>query len=589
MRIKEWRVYAGKVDFDEFSKALGVSPLMVRIMCNRGLRSIAEMEDYLYPDESRLHSPVLMKDLDKSVDILIKKIKAKKKIRIIGDYDIDGVCSVAILYRGLKRAGADVDWYIPHRVKDGYGLNLKIVRQAALDSVDTILTCDNGISAHDEVDYATEQGMTVIITDHHDIPAAGVPRADAVVNPKQENCDYPFKELCGAAIAWKLIWALFERVGLPMEEVWQLIEFAAIATVGDVVELLGENRLIVKLGTLRLHKTTIPGLAALIEACGLKPESIGSYHIGFVLGPTINAGGRLDSARLSEELLLSDEAGEETNKKAQSLRTLNDSRKTLTTESVSEAMSIVDESDMGSFPILVIYLPHCAESIAGIVAGRLREHYYKPCIVLTTSEAEPGMAKGSGRSIPGYDMFHELERIRELMTRFGGHPMAAGMSLKKENIDELRDRLNENCTLTKEELTERLWIDIPLPIDRITTEFIGELNMLEPFGKGNEKPVFADRNIRIIRGVIMGRERNVLKLIVESASGRRMEALLFQDKDDFLFQFEAHYGKDALKQLYIGFSEGENPTCLSLVYYPSVNSYRGMETVQIVLQDYHFH
>ncbi len=587
--MKEWRVYAGKVDFEGYAARLHVSPLTVRIMCNRGLRKLEEMEDYLYPDEKKLNHPLMMKDMEQAVDILIDKIRAGRRIRIVGDYDIDGVCAVAILYRGLKGAGADVDWYIPHRMKDGYGLNRGIVEKALQDGVDTILTCDNGISAREEVAYGKEQGMTVIVTDHHDIPSAGIPLADAVVNPKQEDCTYPFKGLCGAAVAWKLVWALFEKQGLPRSQVWDMLEFAAIATVGDVVELQGENRLMVKLGIQKLRGTSIPGLTALIEACDLKPDAIGSYHIGFVLGPAINASGRLESARLSEELLLCEELDDETREKARYLRALNDSRKTMTSESVNEALCLVEGSAMAQDRVLVIYLPHCSESIAGIVAGRLREHYYRPCIILTDSEADPDMVKGSGRSIPGYDLFHELEKAADLMTRFGGHPLAAGLSLKKEHVEAFRRKLNENCTLTEKELTERLWIDIPLPIDRITPEFIREMELLEPFGKGNEKPVFADRNIKILRGYILGKEKNVLKLLVESPGGCRMEALLFQDKDDFLALFESYYGRDALEQLFAGFQEENNPTCLSLVYYPSVNIYRGVETVQIVLQDFHFH
>lgn len=589
MRKKEWRIQAHKVDFETLGAQLKVSPLTVRLMCNRNLKTLEEMQQYLHPDPKNLHEPLLMKDMEKAVDIITEKIEGGERIRIIGDYDIDGVCSVAVLYRGLLRAGAAADWYIPHRMRDGYGLNMNIVETAVRDGIDTLLTCDNGISARDEVAYAKEQGMTVIVTDHHDIPAAGVPAADAVVNPKQCSCTYPFKGLCGAVVAWKLVLALFERLQIPSSDAWNLLEFAAIATIGDVMDLQGENRLIVQLGLEKLRRTNIPGLLALIEACELKPGAVSAYHIGFVLGPTINAGGRLESADLPEKLMLCTELNEETRAQAEYLRTLNNSRKNMTQRSVEEAVRMVDGSDMAQDRVLVVYLPDCSESIAGIVAGRLREHYYKPCIVLTDSEADPDTAKGSGRSIPGYEMFHELERVGALLTRFGGHPLAAGLSLKKEHVRALREQLNANCTLTERELTERLWIDIALPLSRITPEWIRELEALEPFGKSNDKPLFADQNIRILRGCILGKERNVLKLFVESSEGCRMEAMLFREKDAFLALLEAHYGKAALEQLYMGYDGEDNPTCMSIVYYPSVNNYRGVQTVQIVIEDFHFH
>lgn len=589
MRKKEWRIQARKVDFDTLGAQLKVSPLTVRLMCNRGLQTLEEMRRYLYPDQEDLHDPLLMKDMEKAVNMITEKIDQGCRIRIVGDYDIDGVCSVAILYQGLLRAGAVADWYIPHRVRDGYGLNLRIVENAVKDGINTILTCDNGISARDEVALARKHGLTVIVTDHHDIPAAGIPAADAVVNPKQHDCAYPFKGLCGAVVAWKLILALFERLHISASCAWDMLEFAAIATIGDVMDLQGENRLIVQLGLKRLRQTKLPGLQALIEACELKPEALSSYHIGFVLGPAINAGGRLESAELSEKLMLCTELNEDTRAQARYLRTLNDSRKDMTQRSVNEAICMVDGSDMAQNRVLVVYLPDCGESIAGIVAGRLREHYYRPCIVLTKSEADPDMVKGSGRSIPGYGMFHELERVSALLERFGGHPLAAGLSLKREHVQALREQLNANCTLTEDELTERLWIDIALPISRITPEWIREIGVLEPFGKSNDRPVFADRNIRILRAYILGKERNVVKLLVEGADGCRMEALLFHEKEAFLAEFEAYYGREALRQLYMGFDREDNPTCMSVVYYPSINDYRGAQTVQIVIEDFHLH
>jgi single-stranded-DNA-specific exonuclease len=588
MRTKEWRIYGQKVDFNGYAKELGVSPMTVRIMCNRGLRTVDEMKKFLQPDEQDLHEPLLMKDMEKAVGILISKIRAGARIRIVGDYDIDGVCSTAILCKGLRQAGADVDWYIPHRVTDGYGLNLRIVEQAVEDGIDTLLTCDNGISAREEVTFAKKQHMTVIVTDHHDIPSAGIPEADAVVNPKQQDCTYPFKGLCGAGVAWKLVQALFAALQMDLKPVREMVDLAAVATVGDVMDLQGENRLIVQLGLKQISHTKHAGLAALMEACELNPATIGSYHIGFVLGPTINAGGRLETAALAENLMLCDVIDEKTQEQAAYLKELNDSRKSMTQNSVEEAISMVDESSMADDSVLVVYLKSCSESIAGIVAGRLREHYYKPCIVLTDS-AEEGMAKGSGRSIPGYEMFQELERVSTLLTRFGGHPMAAGLSLKKEHISELRKSLNANCTLTPAQLTERLWIDIALPISRISLDWIRQLHLLEPFGKGNEKPLFADRNIRILRGFLLGRERSVLKLLIESEDGCRMEALLFHEKDAFLEELEHCYGAEAAARLYGGYDAAENPTCMSMVYEPSINDYRGVQTIQVVIQDFHLH
>lgn len=587
MRKKEWRVYGRKADFEGLGKKLGISPLTVRIMRNRDVETEEEMYNYLHPDKKNLHDPLLMKDMEQAAHIIAEKIGQHKKLRIMGDYDIDGVSSVAILMEGLENLGADVDWYIPNRVSDGYGLNMRMVESAIADNVDTIITCDNGISAAREVEFAKENGLTVIVTDHHDIPETGIPEADAVVDPKQEDDTYPFPGLCGAVVAWKLMLALYGMMRKNDDIIWDMLDLAAIATVGDVMDLKEENRLIVKLGLETIHKTQCPGLLALIEACSLTKESVGSYHIGFVLGPTINAAGRIESADLAENLMLATELDNETKRQAEYLRTLNDGRKTMTAKNEEEAISMVDQ-EMTEDRVLVVYLEECDESIAGIVAGRLREHYYRPSIVLTDS-SEPGVVKGSGRSIDGYHMFHELEAVSELLLRFGGHPMAAGLSLKKENIDALRDALNENCTLTDDQMTERLWVDIALPISAITQEWIKGLDVLEPFGKGNEKPVFADRNVRILRAYVLGKEKNVLKLVIQDERGTRMDAMLFHGKDDFTTMFEEYYGRELLEKLYRGIDEEENTTNMSFVYYPSINSYRGVDSIQLVIEDFHFH
>ncbi len=587
MRKKEWRIYGRKADFNGLGEELGISPLTVRIMCNRDVRTGEEMYKYLHPDRKNLYDPLLMKDMKKAAEIVTEKISGHKKIRIMGDYDIDGVTSTAILMEGLGHLGADVDWYIPNRVTDGYGMNMRMVENAINDGVDTIITCDNGISASEEVAYAKENGLTVIVTDHHDVPESGVPEADAVVDPKQEDCAYPFSGICGAVVAWKLMLALYDAINKPSDIIWNMLDLAAIATVGDVMDLKDENRQIVKLGLTVLRETKRPGLNALIEACSLNKGSISSYHIGFVLGPTINAGGRIESADLAENLLLTTELNPETKRQAEYLRTLNDNRKLMTGKNEEEAIALVEQT-MAEARVIVVYLPDCNEAIAGIVAGRLREHYYRPSIVLTDS-AEPGVVKGSGRSIEGYHMFHELEAVSDLLLKFGGHPMAAGLSLKKENIDALREALNENCTLTEDQMTERLWVDIALPISAITADWIKGLDVLEPFGKGNEKPVFADRNIRVVRAYVLGKEKNVLKLVIEDENNYRMEAMLFHGKDDFITMFEEYYGSGLLEKLYRGLSEEENVTKMSFVYYPSINSYRGTDTIQLVIEDFHFH
>lgn len=556
----------------EMAQKLGVSPLAVRMIRNRAGMSEEAVRDYLFGGIDSLAEPLLMKGMKEAVCLLREKRDAGAPIRIIGDYDIDGVNATHILLTGLKRIGAKVDTVIPDRMKDGYGVNENLIREAAGAGIDTIVTCDNGIAAAGEIAFAKDLGMTVVVTDHHEIPyreeADGsrtpvLPPADVIVNPKQADCAYPFKCLCGAAVAWRLIEALYEAEGISGEEALELAEFAAVATVGDIMELSGENRILVRYGLKRLEHTKNPGYRALIRVNGLEGKTLTAYHIGFVIGPCINASGRLDTAKRALELF------EETNSKraeelAGDLKALNDSRKALTVKGTEDAIRQIEGTELKEDRVLVVYLPECHESLAGIIAGRIRERYYRPCFVLT--DGEDGV-KGSGRSIEGYHMFEEMSKVRELFTRYGGHPMAAGLSMESENIEELRLRLNENCTLTVEELTPGVAYDAVLPIEYAGEQLIEELKLLEPFGKGNEKPLFAAGNLIVKSARIIGKNANVLKLILEDGKGTRMEAVSFGDVEGDLEYIES---KERI----------------SILYYPEMNEYMGRRTVQLVITAY---
>ena len=569
--MSKWMVAAKRADFQRISQEFGISPVLARIIRNRDVVEDADVRKFLHGTMDDLYAPELLKDMDKAVDILIEKISQQKKIRIIGDYDIDGVCATYILLTGLKKIGANVDTVIPDRIKDGYGINEHLIDGAKKDGIQVIVTCDNGIAASSQIAYAKELGMKVIVTDHHEVPYEEIesgrveklPPADVIINPKQECCNYPWKGLCGGAVAWKLVTALYETYGVGMEEAYKLLEFAAFATVGDIMELQDENRIIVKEGLNRIHHTKNIGLKSLIEVNGLDRESIGAYHIGFVLGPCINAGGRLDTAKRALELFSSEDK-ESADRLAGDLKALNDSRKELTKDGVEEAIRQVLETGRRSERVLVIYLPDCHESIAGIIAGKVKERFYRPTIVLT--DAEEGV-KGSGRSIPGYHMFEELCKVGELFTKFGGHPMAAGMALPKENIQKLRRQLNDNCILTAEDMIEKLSIDIAMPLQYISEEFIEELKVLEPFGNGNSKPLFAERDFHVLQSQVLGKNKNTVKVYGTNAAGCHMEGLYFGDPEELL---ELLKKKDTI----------------SITYYPSVNEFRGKRTLQIMIQDF---
>ena len=574
----KWFVSAKKADFQAIGKKFHIDPVTARLIRNRGVVGDEAIETYLRGNNSNLHDPHLLKDCDKAVELLEEKIKQGDKIRIIGDYDIDGVNASYILFKGLRRCNADVDVEIPDRMKDGYGLNENLIRIAAEEKVDTILTCDNGIAAVGEIALARELGMTVIVTDHHEIQG-NLPPADAIVNPKREDCPYPYKSLCGAAVAYKLICCLYERYGFSREEADQFIEFVAIATVGDVMDLTGENRILVKEGLKLLNNTQNLGLRALIQVNGLEESTIVSYHIGFVIGPCINASGRLDTAKRALALLL-----EEDEKKAgylaMELKTMNDERKDMTLQGLVKAVEIIESSDLKEDGVLVVYLPDCHESLAGIIAGRIRERYHKPTFVLT--KAAEGV-KGSGRSIEAYHMFDEMCKCASLFSKFGGHPMAAGLSLPEENVAAFRKKINEESKLTKEDFIPKVMIDVPMPISYITESLVDEMSILEPFGKANQKPVFAEKNLNVKSARILGKNRNVVKLQVISAAGTSMDAMYFGDVEVFVSYLVEKFGHTEMEKL---FQNRENTVFLSVTYYPGINEYRGSRSLQIVIQNY---
>lgn len=570
---EKWMLYAKKADFQEIGHKFHVSPVLARLIRNRDVVGDEAIERYLNGTVDQMHNPELLPDLALAAEILEQKISSEAAIRIVGDYDIDGVCSTCILYRGLERLGARVDYEIPDRVKDGYGINESIIRAASEDGIDTILTCDNGIAAISQIALAKELGMTVVVTDHHDIQTVAaedgteqdlLPPADALVNPKRRDSVYPYPQICGAMVAYKLIQVLYERAGIPRTEWLDMMELAAVATVGDVMKLQDENRIVVKEGLRRLKDTKNLGLRALIEANQLDPEKISAYHIGFVIGPCLNAGGRLYTAKLALALLLA-ESGEEARGLALELKALNDQRKDMTQKGVDEAAAQVEERYMAD-KVLVVFLPDCHESLAGIVAGRIRERYHKPTLILTHSEEG---AKGSGRSIEAYHMFQGLVEVQDLLTKFGGHPMAAGFSLPLEHVEEFRRRLNENAKLTPEDFIPKVWIDIALPFEYVDEALIEELERLEPFGQGNEKPQFAQKDLAVRSARVMGKNRNVVKLMLVNERGAALDAVVFTDGDLFL-------------------EEMGDSRRMDVVYYPTVNEYNGRRTVQIVVRNWKF-
>ena len=577
---EEWRVYAKSADFKAIGEKYKIDQVVARVIRNRDIVTPEQYEEYINGDLSSLHSPWLLKDMDRAADIVKNAVDAGKAIRIVGDYDIDGINSIYILYSGLNRLGADVDYVVPHRITDGYGINERLIDEAQEAGRQVIITCDNGIAAYSQIAHAKALGMTVVVTDHHGVPfdekdgerTEILPPADAVVDPARADCTYPWKKICGAVVAMKLIQALFELYGRPADEIYDFLEFAAVATVGDVVDLQGENRTIVRLGLKKIKNSTNLGLNALIDLNKLDRAHISSYHVGFVIGPCLNASGRLESAMLAIKMLLSTEKGEAEHL-AGELLALNEERKELTRQGVEKAFDMIENSSLKDDNVLVVYLPECHESIVGIIAGKIRERYNKPVIVFADGE---GCLKGSGRSIESYNMFEKLTQCRELLAKFGGHPMAAGMSIEPDKLDELRRKLNENCGLTQENLTLKIWIDVPMPLEYISERVINDLSVLEPFGKGNEKPVFADRGLRVKNLSHMGKEGQFTRLTFakqahfQGADGKQFDAEVTMEAVMFSIN-------DVLERAY---SDGSR---VNVLYYPSVNEYNGRKKLQIVV------
>ena len=569
--MEKWVLAAKRADFQEIGRKYGIDPVIARIIRNRDITEDAEINQYLNGTLDDIPSWKSLKDIDKAVEIISQKIDLGTRMRIIGDYDIDGVTATYILLKGFKRLGANVDTYIPDRIADGYGIHNHLIEKAKEDGVDTIVTCDNGISAADQIAFAKKMGMTVVVTDHHEVPFEDteegrkykLPLADAIINPKQSDCTYPNKNICGAVVAMKLVFALYEKYGIPESEKEDYLEPAAIATVGDIMDLQGENRILVKEGLLRLPHTKNKGLKALIRAIGLENQKISSYDIGFRLGPCINASGRLDTAMRSLSLLQCEDE-EEAAKLANDLKALNDSRKEMTERGIKEAAEMIETTSLKEDKVFVIYLPDCHESIAGIIAGKIRDRYYRPTIILT--KAEDGV-KGSGRSTEEYDMFTELCKCQALFTKFGGHRQAAGVSLKEENVQRFRETINSLCTLTEEDLQMKVYIDMQVPFPYLTEDLIEQFQVMEPFGKGNKRPLFAEKDLKVIQPKIVGKNENVLQCILEDKQGNRMKAVYFGDV------------KTCLKEMLAG-------KVTAVTYFPSINEYMGRRSIQLTIVNY---
>ena len=571
--MEKWMVAAKRADFKGIGERFGIDQVTARIIRNRDVIGEKAIEKYLHGSRKDFYSPWLLKDMEKAVAILQEKIENRNRIRIIGDYDIDGVMSTYILLESLRGLGCDVDMMIPNRITDGYGINEHLIEQAWQEGRDTIITCDNGIAAVTQIRKAKDLGMTVIVTDHHEVPFEDLeggrkeilPPADAIVNPKQKACSYPFAGLCGAVVAMKVMEALYEKMAPEVDLVDKMLPFAGIATIGDVMDLQDENRILVKEGLQRLHHTTNLGLQELIRVNNLEPENISPYHIGFILGPCLNASGRLDTAKRALQLLLAD-SREEAAVLAGDLKNLNESRKEMTAQGLEKVIEQVESTSMMEDTVLVVFLPECHESLAGIIAGRLRERYHKPSFVLTRGEEG---VKGSGRSIESYSMYEKLCECKEYLTKFGGHPMAAGLSLEEENVERFRRKLNEQSGLTEEDLVEKVTIDVPMPIHYIRKDLVQELSLLEPFGKGNEKPLFAQKNLWVSQMRVFGKNRNVVKMRLTDENGYPMDGVYFGNGDEFA-------------------EEGRGKRKISIVYYPDINMYQGRESLQVIIRHYQF-
>ncbi|KGO14129.1 single-stranded-DNA-specific exonuclease RecJ [Clostridium botulinum] len=587
---KKWMLRRNKLNIRDIANKSGISETLCTVLVNREIYNLEDIKDFLEPSLEKLYNPLLMKDMDKGTEIIKRSIIDKKKIAIYGDYDADGVTSTVILYIALKECEANVIYYIPDRETEGYGMCTERVERLKAEGVEVIITCDNGIAALEQVERAKELGMTVVITDHHELPFIEnekeereyvVPKADAIINPKQKDCYYPFKMLCGAGIAFKFSKLLYEKLNMNPNKYKELLQFAAIGTICDVVDLKGENRIIAKLGLESINNTNNLGLRALIKETSLNEKNITSYNVGFIIGPCINATGRLDTAALSVELFLAKDI-KRAEELAKELRNLNTERQEITMEGVEEITYTIENSSLKNDKVLVIYKENIHESIAGIVSGRIKDAYNRPTIVLTKGKKMP---KGSGRSIDGYNLFEELMKCKEYIYKFGGHPMAAGLTIEEKNIDKLREELNKNCNLKDEDFIPKIRIDKRLPLKEVNLELIDSLQCLEPFGKGNSSPILAEKNIKIEGIRILGKDQNTLKLTCRvEDTNKRIHAIAFGKVDEFKRDLENIYEDENVENIII------NPLMaglkLDLIYYPMINEYNGNVYTQLRIIDY---
>lgn len=589
MKKERWRLYAKKADFAAISKAYGINQVTARIMRNRGVETKEEIESYLKGDLDYLSDPALMKDADKAASLLEAAIANNELIAISSDFDNDGIFSGLLLKEAIIELGGCAAIFTPNRVMEGYGVNSRIVEEANARGASVLLTCDNGIAAFEAIDEAKKLGMTVIVTDHHEVPFEEhdgkkiyiLPKADAIVDPKQEDCAYPFKSLCGTGVAYQLMTLLFRRMKRTMSHQEIFLQYTAIATVADVMELVGENRILVRKGLSYLNHTNHTGLRALMEVCGIAPEQVRAYHIGFILGPCFNAAGRLDTIVHALELLESKEY-DQALALAGELWAMNEERKELTRVGTERAVELIEHATWKDEHVYLVYIKDCHESVAGIIAGRLRERYYRPVLVFTDA-SEEGQIKASGRSIDDYDMFTELSAFRNLFLRFGGHKMAAGLTMEKKNLEILRDGLNARCTLTQTQLMPLVMIDAAMPLGYISEEVIADLEKLEPFGRANEKPLFAQQHLSVLRLSRIGKNRNVVKMSVMGPEGIIMDALYFGDTDVFFDFLEDEYGRDNVAAALRGM---RNTIDIGVTYYPQINEFQGKRSLQIVIQNY---
>ena len=584
--MEKWFLANKKADFAAIGKKFGVSPVIAKIIRNRDIVDENDIHKFLYGAMDDLYDPMLMKDMDMLAAELKKSINSGKRIRVVQDYDVDGCMSGYILVTAIRLCGGNADYDVPDRTSEGYGINERIVKSAVNDGIGTLITCDNGIAAGDITSLAKSMGLCVLVTDHHEVQYVNadgkqkylIPEADAVVDPKRPDCEYPFKHLCGAGIAYKVAEVLYDIYGRSKEELNKLLQYAAVATVCDIVDLTGENRIIVKEGFKVLEDTDNYGMRALLDRC-LKPgEKISVGRVGFFIGPVINAGGRMSTAQLVMSLLFAKDR-EEAEDILDVLIELNEERKRETEDAVKNITSKYDGIPNGN--VIIEYNPKCHESVAGIAAGRIKDLYYKPTIVLTDSEDE-GYIKGSARSVEGFDIFERLLTVKDLLPRFGGHPMAAGMTLKKYDLEEFIERMNKPGWPDSAEKFKRITIDVAMKFSSLSKEMIRELELIEPCGKGNKKPVFAAKNLKINRMSILGKNRNTIKMMLDDGTAEA-EGIWFGDVDRVISEIIQKYGTAECERLLRG-NGAEART--DIIYTPKINYYNGFERIQLDIESF---